>query len=115
METQFIGKRRWLSNRASCLLNSCLSCKVKEVFNTAMTTKAKGLTCCAVALHEFYVNKVFVNCFVLVSDEIDNVAFGDQYFPTLFAKYRDEVNPNCKIALISFRDDPLVKPRKHSG
>jgi hypothetical protein len=45
------------------------------VLETALNTKASGLTAPAAALYEFYEKKIYVSCFVLISDEIENQAF----------------------------------------
>lgn len=75
---------------------------VKQTINVIETTKAIGGTCMASAIYDYYINKIKVDLFILVSDEGENEKYKEYWFSSLFKKYRMEVNKNCRLFLVSF-------------
>jgi hypothetical protein len=103
---------RFFNDRA--VVPASMPHSASAIVDMAMHTRATGLTACAAGLHEFYVNKTYFKTMILVSDEIENEPCKSEWFPTLFAKYRAEVNPDVQLALVSFRES-LQLGRIHSA
>ena len=64
-------------------------------------TKTLGQTAPAAALWEYYAARKQVRCFVVVSDEGENLKSHGHYFHELFRKYHAEVYP-AKLVFVSF-------------
>eukprot|EP00040_Diaphanoeca_grandis_P022271 m.119345 g.119345 ORF g.119345 m.119345 type:complete len:732 (+) comp28729_c0_seq1:180-2375(+) len=82
----------------------------EQVPNTAETcikvaknTKTLGQTAPASALWEYYTSKKVVKCFVVVSDEGENLKSNGFYFHELYRKYHAEIYP-AKLVFVSFLD-----------
>jgi hypothetical protein len=103
---------RFFNDKA--VVPSSLPHSASAIVDMAMHTKATGLTACAAGLYDFYIDKTYFKTIILVSDEIENEQYKGEWFPTLFAKYRAEVNPDVQLALVSFRDS-LNLGRIHSA
>lgn len=74
--------------------------------------RAQGGTSMAAGLWPFYEKKTKVDLFILVSDEEENQSKNGFRFHTLFAKYREDVNPAAEVILVSFLrqgDEGLIK------
>jgi len=56
----------------------------------------------AAALEPYLRDKVKVDLFVLVSDEGENELKDGEHFAAMFRKYRETVNAQCKLFLVSF-------------
>jgi len=81
---------------------------VVDLIEVAETMKADGLTAPAAALYPYYLAKKPVKFIVVVTDEIENNKFSNQwYFPDLFLRYYQEVYPS-KLIFVSFLEDPSV-------
>jgi len=77
-------------------------------------TKAVGGTAMAAALWGYYEDKKKIDLFVLVSDEGENEGYNGWLFAPLFKRYLLEVNPLCKVILVSFLeqgDNGTIKDR----
>jgi len=84
---------------------------VQDVLSVAKDMKADGLTASASALWPYYQAKKAVRFFVVVTDEIENNKFQNNfYFPDLFKRYYEEVYP-AKLIFVSFLDNPQQKGR----
>jgi len=82
-----------------------------EVIEVASNVAADGMTASACALWPYYSQKKKVKFFVLVTDEIENQKYRQQwYFPDLFLKYYEEVYP-AKLIFVSFLENPNNKGR----
>lgn len=66
-------------------------------------------------MHSFLDERTFVSMFVVITDEVENEPFKQKFFPTLFKSYVDTVNPHCRIALVSFRDQKQQLGRMQSA
>jgi hypothetical protein len=83
----------------------------EEVVTVATQMRAGGLTASASALWPYYQQRKIVKTFIVVTDEIENVKFRNEwYFPSLFMKYYQEVYP-AKLAFVSFLENPTQKGR----
>jgi len=84
---------------------------VRDVLAVAKGVKADGLTASASALWPYYQAKKPVKFFLVVTDEIENNKFqNNYYFPDLFKKYYEEVYP-AKLVFVSFLENPSNKGR----
>jgi len=76
-----------------------------DVLRVVESMPAKGATSMAAALWPFYEGKIKLDLFVLVSDEGENQKSHGFSFAELFLKYRQDVNPNAQVLLVSFLKD----------
>eukprot|EP00818_Percolomonas_sp_WS_P007166 CAMPEP_0117437556 /NCGR_PEP_ID=MMETSP0759-20121206/1584_1 /TAXON_ID=63605 /ORGANISM="Percolomonas cosmopolitus, Strain WS" /LENGTH=668 /DNA_ID=CAMNT_0005229191 /DNA_START=19 /DNA_END=2025 /DNA_ORIENTATION=+ len=79
---------------------------VQEVIELSLNQKADGLTAPACTLWEYYRQKKSVKVFIMVTDEIENEQAEGIFFAQLLYRYLLEVNPQCKMVMVSFREDP---------
>ena len=87
---------------------------VDETIEVVNKIDARGGTCMASAIWPYLVNKVKIDLFVLVSDEGENEKYQDEYFASLFQKYKNEINPKAQLFLGSFLkvgDDGIIMTR----
>eukprot|EP01084_Bolivina_argentea_P003116 5818_1 len=75
---------------------------VRDTIEVVTKVKPKGTTSMASALYPYYINKIKVDLFILVSDEGENRRYRGYYFAELFELYRKEINSKAKLFLVSF-------------
>lgn len=76
---------------------------VQAVLDVVESTRAEGGTCMASALLPLMRERRAVDLIVLVSDEGENgLSDAGETFAQLFARYRREVAPSCRVFLVSF-------------
>ena len=74
----------------------------QTVVDCVESVPALGGTCMASALWPYYQAKKALDMIVLVSDEGENEKYNNMWFSELFAMYRAEIAPDCKVFLVSF-------------
>lgn len=66
------------------------------------------MTAPACALWQYWEEKKVVKCFIVVTDEVENVRSNGEYFHTLFSRYAQRVYP-AKLVFVSFLENPGTK------
>lgn len=83
---------------------------IREVVQVAEQVKADNMTAPGCLIEPYLKEKKIVKCFVMVTDEVENVKHGNSYFPELFAQYYKEVYP-AEIVFVSFLENVNRKGR----
>jgi len=77
---------------------------IREVVHVAEHVRADGMTAPACLIEPYLREKKVVKCFVIVTDEVENVKHGNHYFPELFARYYRDVYP-AELVFVSFLEN----------
>lgn len=83
---------------------------IREVVQVAEQVKADNMTAPGCLIEPYLREKKVVKCFVIVTDEVENVKHGVEYFPELFARYYKEVYP-AEVVFVSFLENINRKGR----
>jgi len=83
---------------------------IREVIHVAEHVKADNMTAPGCLIEPYLREKKVVKCFVIVTDEVENVKHGVEYFPELFARYYRDVYP-AEVVFVSFLDNVNRKGR----
>lgn len=83
---------------------------IREVVHVAEHVRADNMTAPGCLIEPYLREKKVVRCFVIVTDEVENVKHGAEYFPELFAKYYREVYP-AEVVFVSFLENVNRKGR----
>jgi hypothetical protein len=83
---------------------------IREVVHVAEQVKADNMTAPGCLIEPYLREKKVVKCFVIVTDEVENVKHGANYFPELFARYHREVYP-AEVVFVSFLENVNRKGR----
>jgi len=86
---------------------------IEDVLDLTMTVRADKLTAPAVALMEYYEQKIPVKTFVVVTDEVENLPHAESgdFFAQLFYRYRRDVEPTAQLVFVSFLPNQNIKGR----
>jgi hypothetical protein len=83
---------------------------IREVVHVAEHVKADNMTAPGCLIEPYLREKKVVKCFVIVTDEVENVKHGVEYFPELFARYYRDVYP-AEVVFVSFLENVNRKGR----
>jgi hypothetical protein len=87
---------------------------IREVVHVAEQVKADNMTAPGCLIEPYLREKKVVKCFVIVTDEVENVKHGVEYFPELFARYYRDVYP-AEVVFVSFLENVNRKGRMVSA
>jgi len=73
----------------------------EQVFETTERIQASGMTAPAASMVPYLKSRQHVDLFVCVTDELENTASQGMHFSDAFARYREQVNPNAQLFLVS--------------
>ena len=74
---------------------------VRETLRVCHQIRACGCTSLASALWPYYQKAKVVDLFVMVTDEEENTRFQGHMFADLLAKYRQDVNPQVQLIVVT--------------
>lgn len=83
---------------------------IREVVHVAEQVRADNMTAPGCLIEPYLREKKVVKCFVIVTDEVENVKHGADYFPALFARYHREIYP-AEVVFVSFLENVNRKGR----
>lgn len=84
---------------------------IADVLELTMSVRADKLTAPAAALLEYYEKRIPVKTFIIVTDEVENLPHGGDFFAQLFYKYRRDVQPDAELVFVSFLPNQNARGR----